>query len=310
MSRSLKAHLSLVAMTLIWGATFVVIKNALYDISPFLFNAIRMSFAALILAIAFHKQLRGMKLGAIRSGALVGFFLFLGNELQTTGLKYTSASKSAFLTGVSVVLVPVFLALFWKRSLNRWSMAGVLLAFTGLYLLTVPRSSGMGFDFSSLNRGDLYTLGAAVSFAFHIIVIGHVTQEHRWQQITVVQVVVTALLLILTSAAFETPQVTWTARVYWGIAITACLSLALAFAVQAWAQQFTPATHAALIFSLEPVFAWITSFVFLAERLGLRAGMGALCILAGVLISEEKGSAESIGVPPDHAGVRVLENIE
>ena len=91
MSRSLKAHLSLVAMTLIWGATFVVIKNALYDISPLLFNAIRMSCAAVILAVAFHKQLRGIKLGAMRSGALAGFFLYLGNELQTTGLKTVPA---------------------------------------------------------------------------------------------------------------------------------------------------------------------------------------------------------------------------
>lgn len=306
MSRSLKAHLSLVAMTLIWGATFVVIKNALYDISPLLFNAIRMSCAAVILAVAFHKQLRGIKLGAMRSGALAGFFLYLGNELQTTGLKYTTASKSAFLTGVSVVLVPVFLALFWKRGLNRWSVAGVVLAFGGLYLLTVPAASGAGLNLSSLNRGDLYTLGAAVSFAFHIIVIGHVTREHRWQQITVVQVVATALWMIVTAAVFEHPQVAWTGRVYAGIAITACLSLALAFAVQAWAQQYTPPTHAALIFSLEPVFAWITSFVFLGERLGSRAAIGAACILAGVLISEEKGSAESIGVPMDHASVREI----
>jgi drug/metabolite transporter (DMT)-like permease len=268
-----------------------------------------MSCAAVLLVIALHRHLRRIELSAIRSGALVGIFLCLGNELQTTGLKYTTASKSAFLTGVSVVLVPVFLGLFWRRGLNRWSTAGVLLAFVGLYLLTVPRSSGTGLDFSSLNRGDLYTLGAAVSFAFHIIFIGHVTQEHRWQQITVIQVIVTASIMIVTAALFETPQVSWTGRVYSGIAITACLSLALAFAVQAWAQQYTPPTHAALIFSLEPVFAWITSFLILGERLGSRAGVGAMCILAGVLISEQKGSAESIGVPPDHASVRAQEII-
>ncbi|HZQ69105.1 MAG TPA: DMT family transporter [Terriglobales bacterium] len=306
MSRSLKAHLSLVAMSLVWGATFVVIKSAVADISPLLFNAIRMSCAALILALAFHRHLPGMKLGAIQSGGVAGFFLYLGNELQTTGLRYTTASKSAFLTGVSVVLVPVFLALFWRRGLNRWSVAGVALAFGGLYLLTVPSRPGAGLNLSSLNRGDLYTLGAAVSFAFHIIVIGHVTREHRWQQITVIQVIVTALLMVVTAAGLETPQVAWTGRVYSGIAITACLSLALAFAVQAWAQQYTPPTHAALIFSLEPVFAWVTSFLFLGERLGSRAALGAACILAGVLISEQKGSAESIGVPMDHASVREI----
>lgn len=303
MSRSFKAHILLVLITLIWGATFAVIKNSLVDISPLFFNAIRMSLAALLLAAVFHRQLPRLTFGALSAGCTVGFFLFLGNELQTTGLKYTTASKSAFLTGVSVVLVPVFLALFWKRGINRWSAAGVSLAFAGLYLLTVPASPGASLNLASMNHGDLYTLFAAVVFAFHIILIGHSTQVHRWQQITVVQVAVTALLMIITVPFAEKIEVVWSARVFWGVGITACLSLATAFAVQAWAQQFTPPTHTALIFSLEPVFASITSFIFLGERLGPRAIAGAGCILAGVLMSEEKGSAESLAVSPDHAGV-------
>jgi len=176
------------------------------------------------------------------------------------------------------------------------------MAMVGLYLLTVPVSTGVGLILQSMNRGDLYTLGAAVVFAFHIIFIGHVTQKHRWQQITVVQVAVTALLMIF-STPLENIRVTWSPAVIWGIILTGFLSLALAFAVQAWAQQFTPPTHTALIFTLEPVFAWLTSFLFLGERLGGRAGLGALCIFGGLLISEEKGSAESMAVSPDHAGV-------
>jgi len=302
-SRSLKAHILLVLITLIWGATFVVIKNALADVSPLFFNAVRMTLAALVLAAVFHRELRRLTAGALASGFLVGSFLFLGNELQTVGLKYTMPSKSAFLTGVSVVLVPVFLALFWKRGINRWSALGVAMAFVGLYLLTVPASAGAGINLKTMNHGDLLTLAAAVVFAFHIIFVGHVTQAHRWQQITLVQVAVTALLMISTARLAEKAYVVWSPRVIFGIAITGCLSLALAFAVQAWAQQFTPATHTALIFSLEPVFAWLTSFLFLGERMGARAGLGALCILAGVLISEEKGSAESMAVCPDHAAV-------
>jgi drug/metabolite transporter (DMT)-like permease len=302
-SRSLKAHILLVFITLIWGATFVVIKSALSDISPLFFNAVRMTLAAVVLAVCFHRELPRLSAGSLRCGFLVGLFLFLGNELQTTGLKYTMPTKSAFLTGVSVVLVPLFLALFWKRGISRWSAAGVGLAMVGLYLLTVPASSGQGLSFDSLNRGDLFTLVAAVIFAFHIIFVGHVTQIHRWQQITVVQVAVTALLMIITAPFGERIVVVWSGRVIAGIAITGFLSLALAFAIQAWAQQFTPPTHTALIFSLEPAFAWLTSFLFLGERLGARAGLGALCILAGVLISEEKGSAESRAVSPDHAAV-------
>ena len=140
-------------------------------------------------------------------------------------------------------------------------------------------------------------------FGFHIIFVGHASQAHPWRQIAILQIVVTALLMICTVPLAEKVYVVWSPAVIWGIVITGSLSLALAFAVQAWAQQFTPATHTALIFSLEPVFAWVTSFLFLGERLGTRAGLGALCILAGVLISEQKGSSESMAVSPDHAGV-------
>ena len=272
MSRSLKAHILLVLITLIWGSNFVVIKNALADISPLFFNAVRMSLAAVVLAVVFYRELGRLTASSLRSGLLVGFFLFVGNELQTEGLKYTTPSKSAFLTGVSVVLVPILLALFWKRSLNRWTSVGVVLAFVGLYLLTIPATAGGGLNLRSMNQGDLLTLGAAVVFAFHIIFIEHATRTQGWQQITVVQVAVTALLMILTFPLAEKVYVVWSARVLWGIGITGFLSLALAFAIQAWAQQFTPATHTALIFTLEPVFAWLTSFIFLGERLGTRVG--------------------------------------
>jgi drug/metabolite transporter (DMT)-like permease len=306
-SRSLKAHILLILITLIWGSNFVVIKNALADISPLFFNAVRMSLAAVVLAVIFYRELPRLTGGAVRSGCLVGIFLFIGNELQTSGLKYTTPSKSAFLTGVSVVLVPVLLSVFWKRGINRLTSIGVVLAFAGLYLLTVPASAGAGLNLRSMNHGDLLTLGAAVVFAFHIIFIEHATKNHSWQQITVVQVTVTALLMIITASSShyfaEKIFVVWSPRVLWGIGITGFLSLALAFAIQAWAQQFTPATHTALIFTLEPVFAWLTSFIFLGERLGLRSGVGAACILAGLLISEEKASAESMGVSPDHAAV-------
>jgi drug/metabolite transporter (DMT)-like permease len=302
-SRSLKAHILLVLITLIWGSNFVVIKNALADISPLFFNAVRMSLAALVLATVFYRELGRITETSLRSGLLVGFFLFVGNEFQTLGLKYTTPSKSAFLTGVSVVLVPVLLALFWKRGLTRWTAAGVVAAFAGLYLLAVPASAGAGIDWRSMNQGDLFTLGAAVVFAFHIIFIEHATRTQGWQQITVVQVAVTALLMIITAPVAEKIHVMWSPAVIWGIGITGFLSLALAFAIQAWAQQFTPATHTALIFTLEPVFAWLTSFIFLGERLGTRSGLGAVCILTGLLISEEKADAESMAVSPDHAAV-------
>lgn len=302
MSRSLKAHILLVLITLIWGASFVVIKYALADISPLFFNAVRMTLAAVTLAVVFHRDLRKLTRGALLYGAVIGLFLCMGNELQTVGLKYTTPSKSAFLTGMSVVLVPVFLTLFWGHKISPWSATGVALAFVGLYLLTISGSAAT-FNFKETNPGDLLTLIAAVVFAFHIIFMGHATQVHSWRQIVVIQTVLSALMMIGAIPAAERIWVIWSGRVIAGIFLTGFLSLALAFAIQAWAQQFTPATHAALIFSLEPVFASCASLLFLGERLGGRAVVGGLFILAGVLISEEKGTAEYLAVAPDHAAV-------
>jgi len=267
-----------------------------------LFNAIRLTLAAVTLAVVFHRELPRISRGALQAGALLGFLLWFGSELQISGLKYTMPSKSAFLTGMAVVLVPVFLAVFWKRKIGVWSSVGVVLAFVGLYLLTVPASGHGGLNLESISRGDLLTLGAAVVFAFHIISMGHATRAYHWQQIAVLQTA-TAALLMIAAVPVGPAYVVWSGRVIWGILITGFLSLALAFTIQAWAQQFTPATHTALIFSLEPVFAWLTSFIFLGERMGVRGAVGAILILAGVVISEEKGGTESMAVSPDHAGV-------
>jgi drug/metabolite transporter (DMT)-like permease len=309
LSRSLKAHLLLVMITLIWGATFVVIKNALADISPLLFNAVRVSLAAVTLMVVFYREQGSVGRRTLLYGSLLGGLLWAGSELQTMGLQFTMPTKSAFLTGVAVVLVPVFLAIFWRRKVGLWSGVGVAMAFIGLYLLTVPaggvQGGGLGrsLNLASINHGDLLTLGAAVVYAFHIIFMGHATRAHRWQQIAVVQTAVCAGLMVLSAYVGPAQRVVWSGPVIWGILITGFLSLALAFSIQAWAQQFTPATHTALIFSLEPVFAWLTSFLFLGERMETRGAIGALLILGGVVISEEKGETESKAVAPDHAGV-------
>lgn len=294
MSRSVKAHILLVIVTLVWGATFVQIKAALAYASPLLFNVVRMSLAAVALGLVFHKDLRRLTRESARAGVIVGFFLWLGYEFQTTGLKLTTPSKSAFLTGVSVALVPVFLAVFFRRHINRWTSVGVIAAFLGLYLLTVPTGANGGADFSSINRGDVLTMGCAVSFAFQIIYMGRATQKHAFQQIAAVEAIVCALLMAITVPVVESPvYIAWNSTVVWAILVTGLLGTAAAFTVQAWAQQFTSPTHTALIFSLEPVFAWITSLVILHEKLGIRAGLGGVLILGGVLLSELKGSTQA-----------------
>ena len=183
MSRSLKAHVLLVLVTFVWGATFVVIKQALDDISPLLFNSVRMTLAAVCLLALYWKDVCAIGRAVFLDGALVGAFMWLGYAFQTTGLRLTTPSKSGFLTGVSVVLVPVFLAMFWKRPSNRWSVIGVAAAFVGLVLMTVPSGAGALADWSSVNTGDLLTLACAVAYTFHIIFLGRATKRHRFEPI-------------------------------------------------------------------------------------------------------------------------------
>ncbi len=293
MSRSLKAHILLVLVTLVWGATFVQIKDALQDISPLLFNAVRITLAGTALAVFYRRQLRTMSRGALRAGILVGIPLWLGFEFQTTGLRITTPSKSAFITGFSVILVPVFLALFWRKKINLATVVGVMVALAGLYLMTVPAGNG-GLNLESINRGDLLTLGCAVMFAFQIIVMGRAMQHHSFEVVATVEALTCAALMFATVPVIEHPHAIWSGRVIAAILVTGLLGTGAAFTIQAWAQQFTPPTHTALIFLLEPVFAWITSYLVLHERLGIRAGLGAVMILAGILISELRGSQQEL----------------
>lgn len=304
MSRSLKAHILLVLVTFVWGATFVVIKQALDDVSPLLFNSVRMTLAAVCLLALYWKEVRVISKATLLDGVLVGAFMWMGYAFQTTGLRLTSAAKSGFLTGVSVVLVPIFLAAFWGRKTNRWTAIGVAAAFGGLVLMTVPAGADAIADWSSVNAGDLLTLACAVAFTFHIIFLGRATKRHRFEPIAFLQIATAAVLMFATIPFAEKAHVVWSARVVWAVVITGVLGTAAAFTIQAWAQQFTPPTHTVLIFSLEPVFAMLTSYVVLGERMGARATVGAALILAGVLVSELMGPVPIGPEGPIEEGVR------
>src|SRR5271154_2386080 len=146
LSPSALAHLLLFGTVLVWGATFVLVKDALADASPLLFNLLRMSLAFAALAIVNHRQLRHINRHAVVSGLIVGLFLAAGYQFQTTGLAHTTPAKSAFITGLVVVFVPIFTLVPGLRSANtpppRWTSAlGALLAFTGLLLLTTPNGT-------------------------------------------------------------------------------------------------------------------------------------------------------------------------
>lgn len=289
MSRSVKAHLLLLAVVMVWGSTFVVVKDALSGISPLLFNLLRMSLAAVCLGLLYHRHIGRIDRSALIYGAVAGLFLATGYQFQTTGLRLTTPSKSAFITGMTVIFVPLLLGFPKLRPPGthapRWNaFAGAVLAFAGIVLLTAPKNGSLSLR--SINEGDLLTLACALGFACHVLALSHFSPRMRFEQLALLQVTFAAVFMAVSMPLFERPFVHWSRSVVLALLIAAVLATALAFTVQSWAQQILPATHTALLFTLEPVFAWLTSWIVLGERLGLRSGVGALLILTGICVTE------------------------
>ncbi len=298
-SKRLRADLALAFTALIWGGTFVVVKDALADVSVFMYLAVRFALAAVAMAIFFRRSLRGLTPSAVWAGVQIGFFMFAGYAFQTTGLKYTSPSKAAFITGSSVVIVPILLAIFGKRRVNGWIWMGALAALAGLYLLTIP-PEGIG----ALNRGDPMVFGCAVMFAVHMIVISRYVEHHSVGALAVIQVATTASLAtmalpLLSSAGLEHPRWVWSGTLVFAVLITSIGSTAFGFSAQTWAQQYTSPTHTAILISLEPVFAAITSWLVAREHLTGRILLGATLIFAGILFAELKGGAPGAPESPE-----------
>lgn len=282
--KQLRAELALAGITVIMGTTFVVIKAALADVSVLLFLAMRFCLAAVALILIYGRVLRksGIRIGP---GILAGAILFAAFVFQTTGLERTTVSKSAFLTGLSIPMVPFVGSLVYKVWPRRVEVAGILVASIGMMLMTVPAGSGWQMA-SSESLGDLLSLLCAVTFAVHIVVVGHYSQLEGFQSLAVVQIAVAALL---SSASFwfaEPVKLHMTAGVATAVLFTGLLATALVFTTQAWAQQYTSATRAALIFTLEPLVAWLTSYLLTGERMANRGKVGAGLIVVGILAVE------------------------
>jgi drug/metabolite transporter (DMT)-like permease len=280
-----RADLSLAFVALIWGSTFIVVKSALGQISTMYFLALRFAVAAVCMAALFAPAFRRGTRRAIASGllggALAGVFLWAGYVLQTFGLKYTTAGKSGFITGLYIVLVPLVSAALYRRTPRAAEALGIVVATAGLALLAVP-----SLDFN-MNRGDLLTVACAVAFAFHLIVLGYYSEREMFEAVALGQIAGAALLSGL-SLAVEPARAQWSPGIWVAIGITGIFGTAVAFAVQTWAQQFTTATRTALIFALEPVFALATAIILAGETITVAGLVGAALILGGILLVELK----------------------
>jgi drug/metabolite transporter (DMT)-like permease len=309
LSPSTIAHILLLAVVLVWGATFALIKDALTDVSPLLFNLLRMALAFLALAIINHRSLRNLTRRAILSGLVVGIFLAAGYQFQTAGLARTTAAKSAFITGLVVVFVPLLTAIPILRPTGthppRWNaILGAIIAFAGLLLLTTPAGThpdNLLAIFITIGPGDLLTLACAIAFAGHLLALAHTSPQLPAAQLATLQIGVATLFMALTLplGSLGGPlHITITPRLLIALAVTSLLATAAAFTVQSWAQQHLPPVHTALLLTLEPVFAWLTSLLFLHEHLGPRALTGAALILAGIACTELLSTSAPVPAHP------------
>lgn len=281
--KGIQAEIYLLGIVIIWGATFAIVKGILDQIMPFTFLAYRFFWAAFILGLIFWKRLKNIDKIILRKGFLIGIFLFLGYTFQTVGLKYTTATKAGFITGLSVVLVPIISHFFIREKVSKNSIIGVILAVIGLGFLNY--NSNFIFNF-----GDFLVLLCAVSFAMHIISVGLYARKVDYVLLVIVQLTTVFVLSFLMALFFERPGIHlyYPAGVWWSIMLTGIFATALAFYMQNKFQRYSTATKTAIIFSGEPIFAAIFAYLLLGEKVGLIAWTGGLLIIFGMIISQRE----------------------
>jgi drug/metabolite transporter (DMT)-like permease len=292
-TRSLRADAVLVGVTFVWGTSFVVVKNAFAGSPPLQFLFWRFLIAAAILAPLAIRRARTA--GLVRDGLIVGALLAGGMSLQVLGVPSTTASKAAFLTGLSVVLTPFAAYLRSRKLPSAENAVGVALAGAGFILLTYP-AEGAHF-----NRGDALVFGCGVVFAFYIVELGERSSRHDAMWLTLLQLGTVAIVAGLGSVLLRAPvfaglaegaaehrPVLWQGTFLWSVLYLGSVGTVGTFFGQTWAQARMSATHAAILFALEPVFAAILAAWALGDRLGERGIAGALLVLVGIVVSETR----------------------
>ena len=290
-ARRALADLSLLAVAFIWGMTFVMVQEAVRAFPVFAFLSARflLAFLAMLpLALLLRKRTEGWggdtPLGKqLAAGAFIGLFLFAGYGFQTMGLRLTTPAKTGFITGLYVVIVPILGMIFARERPGPFVWAGVGLALTGLALLSL---SGLSLE-AGVHPGDLLVLVGAIGFAGHIFTTGQFAHRMNPILLTLSQLLTVALLAALVSHLFEPPAALIPhGQPLFAAAFTGLFATVVAYGVQTAAQRFTTATHTALIFATEPVFAAISSFILIGERLTPIQLLGGGLILAGMLATE------------------------
>ncbi|MFY3790927.1 DMT family transporter [Ureibacillus sp. MALMAid1270] len=271
----------LIITAIIWGSGFVFSAISLEYFTPYQLLAVRFSIGVIILSLVFYKKLKYIKKSTIKRGLLLGIFLYLAFLLQTVGLQYTTPSKNAFLTAVNVVIVP-FIAFFaYRRRIDRFELSGAFLAIIGIAFLSLQFTG-------EVNIGDLLTLACAFAFAYQIFYTAKFVKDEDPILLTIVQMGVAALfswiaVLVKGEFSFSFEMEGVLSTLYLGI-----FSTTLAYCFQTVAQKYTNETKTAIILSTEAFWGMVFSVILLSEILTYRMIIGAILILAAIILSETK----------------------
>lgn len=290
----LKAELILFFITFIWAGTFVIIKPTLNFISPLLFVTVRFLIATIILTMIYGGKLLEIPKATFKMGTILGIFLFIGFVVQTIGLKYTTATKSALITGTFVVFTPILQVFVERKPLKTGSILGVILVFAGLIFLSSKENDffelikSIGNDF---NIGDFLTLICAIFFAGYIVYLDIISDKTDFNHIVWIQIVVTLigsflLMYSFDSIGIEKIKLEINNQVIFTIIYTSIFATIITTFLQTKYQKYTTPTRAAIIFTSEPLLASILAYLILNETIGIFGLIGGALIILGVLTSE------------------------
>jgi len=278
--KTLESDGLLLTTAAIWGFAFVAQRVGMQYIGPFMFNAVRFALGSLVLlplALRPSKQKTSPKI-TMRAGIAAGAAIFLGSSFQQIGMVYTTAGNGGFITGLYVVLVP-FLGIFLhhKIGLNNW--IGAVLAVMGLYFLTVTESF-------TVQKGDLFVLVSAFFWAIHVHVIGHFSPKIAAARLSLMQYAACSVLSFIVALFIEPVQMQHILDAGIPILYGGLMSVGIAYSLQVVAQKNAPPSHAAIILSLEAVFAVLGGILLLDETFSLRTALGCVLMLTGMLVSQ------------------------
>lgn len=266
-------------VTMIWGSSYLFMKMGLDSFQVFNLIALRFGIAFFLAGAVFYRRLIRINVKTFYYGFILGTILFLLMSVVTIGLKFTSVSNAGFLFSLSVVFVPLLIAIFFKKNPERKVVFGVGIAIIGIALLTLNNEL-------KINSGDYLIILGAVFYAVQIIVTDKFTKNVDSITLGILQLGVAGTWGLLCSLFFETPHLPSTPESWVSIMALSVLCSAIGFIGQAVAQKHTTPTHTGLIFSLEPVFAALFAFIFVGETLPAKGYLGAILILIGVLTAQ------------------------